>query len=275
MDAHDCARPNGGSGRFTRCLLAAALGACAAAAGGAALPDGTVGVPYRAVVPGAGAAPAAWTLVGGALPDGLRLDGATVAGTPTRAARFAFTVEAREAGARPVRRELTLRIAPPRVGAVPAPAKWTGTYDYRLEQHVPSGDQISTAHVDLALVAQPDGSLAGTADGAVTATLELSDCPSHTVTPAHFHADLTGTRNPEKIDLTLGNPTWGPITITPCPTGGLPGVIGGGKIYKVEEALKTLTSDDGETYRYHGQTTYPAGSYPFTVTHDITLRRAQ
>ncbi len=50
-------------------------------------------------------------------------------------------------------------------------------------------------------------------------------------------------------------------------------MIGGGKIYKMEDALKTLTSQDGREYRFHDQRTYSSGPYPFTVTHDIVLRR--
>ena len=137
---------------------------------------------------------------------------------------------------------------------------------------MPSGQQLSTAKVTIELTDDGQGALTGTADGEVTAELLLSDCPSHTVTPAHFHAGLTGSRTPTRIDLQLIDPSWGPIQITPCPSGGMPGVIGGGKIYKIEEALKTLTSADGREYRYHAETTYPAGAYPFTVTHDITLR---
>jgi hypothetical protein len=74
------------------------------------------------------------------------------------------------------------------------------------------------------------------------------------------------------MDLHPVSQTWGPIQITPC-HGRTPGVMGGGKIYRMEEALKTLTSRDGREYRLHDRQTYSVGPYPFTVIPDIVLRR--
>jgi hypothetical protein len=106
----------------------------------------------------------------------------------------------------------------------------------------------------------------------VTADLFLSNCQSRTVRPAQLHAELAGTRTPARMDLHPVSQTWGPIQISPC-HGRTPGVIGGGKIYKMEDALRTLTSQDGREYRFHDQRTYPSGPYPFTVTHTIVLHR--
>lgn len=246
----------------------------------AALPDGIVGDPYRARIPGADAA-ASWRLAEGRLPEGLALEAAsgTVAGTPVRPGDSVFTVVGLYRTPKVVARmRLMLRVRPGQVGAVgatptPQPARWEGTYDYQMFQRVPAGDQISTAHVQLTLVEDAAGALEGTADGTVDATLTLSTCPSHTVEPATFHARLTGTRTPQRMNLALADQSWGPITVTPCPSGGLPGVIGDGRIYRVEEALEALTSEDGRVYRFHSERTYPSGQYPFTVTHQVEVHR--
>lgn len=246
----------------------------------ASLPDGIVGALYRASVPGSDEA-ASWRLAGGALPDGLALEPASgaVHGTPSRDGEFALEVVGLDRTPEAVRRlRLTLRVRPGALAAAsPAlqPPRWEGTYDYRMLQRVPSGDQISTAHVKIDLTEEGGGVLGGTADGTVDATLTLSTCPSHTVRPATFHADLTGTRTSERMELVLASESWGPIQITPCPSGGMPGVIGGGKIYRVDEALSSLTSQDGRVYRFQLETTYPAGEYPFTVTHKVEVHRVE
>jgi putative Ig domain-containing protein len=257
------------------CLVAAGLVAGFASCSQqhpAALPDGHVGLAYEAPVPGAGRS-TSWAVVVGQLPPGLKLEPRTglVRGTPQHEGQYAFTAATREDATSPSDRlPLTLHIL---ATASAAATTWQGTDDYRLFQHVPAGNQISTAHVTLALTAAAGSTLTGTADGSVDAVLELSNCPSRTVTPARFHAELTGTRTNASMELHVVNPSYSPIDITPCPTGGKPGVIGGGKILYLDEALKTLTSTDGQTYRFHAETTYPSGMYPYTVTHTIEVHR--
>jgi hypothetical protein len=66
----------------------------------ATLPDATAGAPYSFTLAAAGGqAPYSWQLTGGALPDGLSLNGAsgTIGGTPTAAGTFNFTVEVTDA----------------------------------------------------------------------------------------------------------------------------------------------------------------------------------
>jgi hypothetical protein len=60
------------------------------------LPNGVVGVPYlETIAANGGATPYSWSLVAGALPDGLELDESSgiVAGTPTTSGGYAFTVQ--------------------------------------------------------------------------------------------------------------------------------------------------------------------------------------
>jgi hypothetical protein len=61
------------------------------------LPNGVVGTPYsETVAANGGATPYAWSVSAGALPPGLALDAATgtIAGTPTTAGGYSFTVQA-------------------------------------------------------------------------------------------------------------------------------------------------------------------------------------
>jgi hypothetical protein len=64
------------------------------------LPDGRVGVPYRATMSAVGGLtlPVTWSLPPGELPPGLSLDGSsgTVSGTPTQAGDYALGVRARD-----------------------------------------------------------------------------------------------------------------------------------------------------------------------------------
>ena len=245
----------------------------------AQLPDGLVGTPYRAPIPGSAGVHATWRLVGGELPTGLELapTSGVVQGTPTRPGESAFTVDAvGAAGTTVVHAALRLRVLAPIGAAAASPTPrgehWQGSDDYELSQRVAAGPQISKAHVTISLDEAPGGALSGSADGFVDATLGLSNCPSRTVSPAHFHGVLSGERTPERMQLHLTNVEYGPIEITPCPTGGKPGVIGGGKIFYVEQALAALTSEDGAVYRFHSEKTFPS-YYPYTITHTVEVRR--
>src|SRR5262249_11780933 len=63
------------------------------------LPNGRVNIDYSASVSGAGGAtPFTWSISVGALPDGLSIDAGTgaIAGSPSRAASFTFTVQLRD-----------------------------------------------------------------------------------------------------------------------------------------------------------------------------------
>jgi hypothetical protein len=59
------------------------------------LPDATLGVPYSATLQaGGGTAPYTWSIIAGALPDGLSLDFAgNITGTPSAQGLFNFTVQ--------------------------------------------------------------------------------------------------------------------------------------------------------------------------------------
>lgn len=58
----------------------------------ASLPDATVGQPYSAPLTTRDGRPGTWTVVSGALPPGLSIDGAAIDGTPTTAGDYPFTI---------------------------------------------------------------------------------------------------------------------------------------------------------------------------------------
>jgi hypothetical protein len=62
-----------------------------------------------------GVAPYGWSIVSGALPDGLQINNLTgvISGTPTRAGAFAFTVQASDTTSFSVSRVLSITINPP------------------------------------------------------------------------------------------------------------------------------------------------------------------
>ncbi len=76
------------------------------------LPPGAVGAPYsQTLVAAGGASPYTWT-VAGALPPGLALSGATIAGIPAAAGAWRFTARVTDAGGASASRELAITIDP-------------------------------------------------------------------------------------------------------------------------------------------------------------------
>lgn len=148
-----------------------------------ALPGGTRGQPYSTALVATGAdRNYTWSLVGGALPDGLTLaaDG-TISGTPTLAGDYSFTVEVQAGSGNPVDAKLSLQIVNPSValGTTSLPnGLWgvgystplqatggTGTYSWSVVSGtLPSGLSLS------------DGVVSGTPDqpGTSTFTLQVS-----------------------------------------------------------------------------------------------------
>jgi hypothetical protein len=150
---------------------------------------------------------------------------------------------------------------------------WKGTDDYRLSQQLPAGLQLSTGHVDFTLGEDEQGRLKGTAEGWVTADLYFPLCRSTTKQPGKLHAQLDGSRNERGMELHITSITWEPIQITPCGPGGIPGVIGGGKILLLDEALQRLERRTEDEYGYEHEETVPYPMVPYTVRHAVLLRR--
>ncbi len=101
------------------------------------LPGGVVGEPYsRVLTASGGSVPYAWSHTAG-LPPGLTLDGSLLAGTPTAAGAFSFTMEVTDASARSASRDYEVSVTTTPALDIVTPslprAKLGRPYDRRLE----------------------------------------------------------------------------------------------------------------------------------------------
>ena len=145
----------------------------------AALTSATVGTPYsQALAVSGGTAPSTFAVTGGALPPGLELSGSGLAGTPTSAGSFSFTVTATDAGGCTGVRTYSLTVCP-LVTVTPAvlPSGAVGSaYSQTLLASGGTGPYAFTASGSL-----PPG-IALSAGGALTGTPTQSGSFSFTVT---------------------------------------------------------------------------------------------
>jgi hypothetical protein len=169
----------------------------------------------------------------------------------------------------------------PQAGAQPAgdddekTAKWEGTLDWSSKQPVPAGVQYFSGHLDLALDEDDDGQLKGTLTGSETEKLDLSVCPSVTVSPGSLGGRLTGKFAKQQVTISVADPTHVPPTMSPCPTGGPPGTPPG--VFKwphFDEALNGLKPIDDYNFEFDREWTVPQ-RYPFTVRYTLKMQRSK
>jgi uncharacterized protein (TIGR03437 family) len=80
---------------------------------GGALTNGAAGTPYSQALTGTGGAPPySWSIIGGALPTGLALNGGVISGTPSAAGTSTFTAQATDSSHASSSGVFTLTIAP-------------------------------------------------------------------------------------------------------------------------------------------------------------------
>ena len=176
------------------------------------LPGGSVGVAYSQTLQATGGiAPYTWNIASGALPPGISLSSTSgvISGTPTSAATFAFTVQAKDSESTPqtataglniVVNSTTLAISSPSL-----PGATVGTaYSQTLQATggvSPYTWSISAGSLPAGLTLATTGVISGTPSSAGTAnfTVEVKDSES---TPQTATANLSVTVNPVSLSIT-------------------------------------------------------------------------
>ena len=116
-----------------------------------ALPDGKVGEAYSQTLAADGTAPITWSISGGALPDGLKLDENTggISGEPTAEGTATFTVKAENSGGSDTK-ELSITITKD------APAEYTVTVTTEGSGTASASHAKAVAGTEITLTAMPD-----------------------------------------------------------------------------------------------------------------------
>ena len=116
-----------------------------------ALPDGKVGETYSQTLAADGTAPITWSISGGALPDGLKLDENTggISGEPTAEGTATFTVKAENSGGSDTK-ELSITITKD------APAEYTVTVTTEGNGTASASHAKAVAGTEITLTAMPD-----------------------------------------------------------------------------------------------------------------------
>ena len=116
-----------------------------------ALPDGKVGETYSQTLAADGTAPITWSISGGALPDGLKLDENTggISGEPTAEGTATFTVKAENSGGSDTK-ELSITITKD------APVEYTVTVTTEGSGTASASHAKAVAGTEITLTAMPD-----------------------------------------------------------------------------------------------------------------------
>jgi uncharacterized repeat protein (TIGR01451 family) len=149
------------------------------------LSNGSPGVPYAATIRGSGGtAPYTFTLLSGALPQGLTLSaGGSLSGTPTEAGTFSFRIRARDANGCLGSRTYTVTIGCTSVTLSPAtlaPATAGSAYSQTLTASGGQGPYtftVTAGALPAGVTLSPGGALAGTpgATGTFSFTVRATD----------------------------------------------------------------------------------------------------
>ncbi|MDL5367048.1 Calx-beta domain-containing protein [Xanthomonas sp. NCPPB 2654] len=220
------------------------------------LPTGTAGSAYSQTLSASGGtAPYSYAVSAGALPTGLSLAaGGALAGTPTVAGSFAFTVTVTDAGSFTAAQAYTLSIAAPTLSVAP-PTLPSGTVGNAYSQTLsasggtaPYSYAVSAGTLPAGLTLAAGGALSGTptAIASSTFTVTVTDAHGFTAAQAYTVAIAAAVPAPVAVDdtgatlvetaLTLavtGNDTGSidTIAVTTAPTHGTAVVNGVQLIY--------------------------------------------
>src|SRR5581483_5809907 len=184
------------------------------------LPNGTVGSSYsQSITASGGTAPYSWAVTSGSLPPGLSLNASNglIAGTPSAADTYNFTVQAKDASSATATQTFTVTIAPntPKL-SITTTSLPNGTVGESYSQSISASGGTPPYTWSLATGSLPpglslnasNGSIAGTPSSADTfnLTIQVKDATSATATQA-----FTVTITPATPKLT--------ITTTSLPNG--------------------------------------------------------
>jgi hypothetical protein len=150
----------------------------------ATLPGGTTGIAYSQILSGAGAtAPYTFAVTGGALPAGLALNGTTgeIAGIPTAAGTYNFTVTATDANGCTGTQAYTVGIVCPTITVTPGTIPG-GTVGTAYAQTVVGAGGGGTYLYVVTGGALPDGLTLNGASGAITGTPTVAGLFDFTIT---------------------------------------------------------------------------------------------
>ena len=210
-----------------------------------ALPDGKVGEAYSQTLAADGTAPITWSISGGALPDGLKLDENTggISGEPTAEGTATFTVKAENSGGSDTK-ELSITITKD------APAEYTVTVTTEGSGTASASHAKAVAGTEITLTAMPDTGYRfrewQVIDGGVTIKDDKFTMPDKSVeVKAVFEEDTP------------------PMPTDPAK----PGIsVTGTYTYNGSQHTATVTGYDSATMDISGNTGTDAGDYTVSVT---------
>ena len=210
-----------------------------------ALPDGKVGEAYSQTLAADGTAPITWSISGGALPDGLKLDENTgeISGKPTAEGTATFTVKAENSGGSDTK-ELSIAITKD------VPAEYTVTVTTEGSGMASASPAKAAAGTEITLTATPDTGYRfkewQVIDGGVTIQDDKFTMPDKSVeVKAVFEEDTP---------ITPTDPAKPGISVT------------GTYTYNGSQHTATVTGYDSATMDISGDTATDAGDYTVRVT---------
>jgi uncharacterized repeat protein (TIGR01451 family) len=173
-------------------------------------PGGEVGVAYsdQLTVTG-GTSPFTWSISSGSLPPGLTLGASTglLAGTPTTAGTYSFTVKVTDTSGLSDTEPVILTIIPgPSMTFSPPPTGWTHTvYLYTLTASggtAPFSWTVTSGSLPAGIILSPDGNLTGTptATGTFSFTVKVTDALGQSASQATSLTIAAG------VSTTIGTP---------------------------------------------------------------------
>jgi hypothetical protein len=155
------------------------------------------------------------------------------------------------------------------------PDCWKGQLGATVNNPVPSGTQHYVSNLSMTVATDGDSVVSGDMTGSDSQTLELSKCPSATVTPGTLKAKLSGSVREGQLTLQVTERQSTPPRITPCPGAGAPGIMG--PIFKFpyfDDVFRQMSREQDGTHGYDREWRIASGPYYYTVRYTLKLSPA-